>query len=201
MRAARNFGPREDGTGCTRSRPAKARRRIRAGSTANAPSPQGSNVRRPGRNRDGVVGTPRRRSRLDGAGPSPGRGFACPAGQIGHGEAQRPTPGQSSVDTRHVTRYVPDMIKTFANKRTRDLYLNGRARWFPPEVAARAVRRLEYVHLATKIEDLLAPPGNRLHALEGGRKGQYSISINDQWRVCFRFEDGDANDVEVCDYH
>lgn len=49
--------------------------------------------------------------------------------------------------------------------------------------------------------DLKVPPGNRLHALEGDRKGQYSISINDQWRICFRFLDGDAYDVEVCDYH
>jgi proteic killer suppression protein len=93
------------------------------------------------------------------------------------------------------------MIKTFANKRTQDLFLEGRARWFPSDVAARAVRKLEYVHLATRIEDLRVPPGNRLHALEGDRKGQFSISINDQWRICFRFEDGDAYDVEVCDYH
>ncbi|MGL6161469.1 type II toxin-antitoxin system RelE/ParE family toxin [Microbulbifer sp.] len=46
-----------------------------------------------------------------------------------------------------------------------------------------------------------SPPGNRLHALEGDRKGQYSISVNDQWRICFRFVDGDAYDVEICDYH
>ena len=93
------------------------------------------------------------------------------------------------------------MIKTFADRRTKDLYETGRAKRFPSDVAKRATRKLEYVDLAKSLDDLLVPPGNRLHALEGDRKGQYSISINDQWRVCFRFEDGDAYEVEVCDYH
>lgn len=93
------------------------------------------------------------------------------------------------------------MIKTFADHRSKDLYETGRAKRFPSDVAKRAARKLEYIDLATTLEDLRVPPGNRLHALEGDRKGQYSISINDQWRVCFRFEDGDAYDVEVCDYH
>lgn len=93
------------------------------------------------------------------------------------------------------------MIKTFADRRTRDLFLNGRAKRFPPDVAARAVRKLEYVDLAVKLEDLRVPPGNRLHALKDDRKGQHAISINDQWRICFRFVDGDAYDVEICDYH
>ena len=93
------------------------------------------------------------------------------------------------------------MIKTFADKRTHEIYVTGRAKRFPHDVAPRAARKLEYVDLASSIDDLRVPPGNRLHALEGDRKGQYSISINDQWRICFRFEDGDAYDVEVCDYH
>ena len=93
------------------------------------------------------------------------------------------------------------MIKTFADKRTKDLYETGTAKRFPADVAKREARKLEYVDLAARLEDLRTPPGNRLHALEGDRKGQYSISINDQWRVCFRFEDGDAYEVEVCDYH
>ena len=93
------------------------------------------------------------------------------------------------------------MIKTFADKRTRDLYLTGRAKRFPPGVASRAARKLEYVELATSLDDLKVPPGNRLHRLEGDREGQHAIAINDQWRICFRFEDGDAYDVEVCDYH
>ena len=93
------------------------------------------------------------------------------------------------------------MIKTFADRRTRDLYATGKATRFPSDVAARAARKLEYVDLAMSVDDLRNPPGNRLHALRGDRKGQYSISINDQWRICFRFIDGDAYDVEVCDYH
>lgn len=93
------------------------------------------------------------------------------------------------------------MIKTFADKRTQELYLTGRARGFPPDVAGQAARKLEYVDLAASLDDLKVPPGNRLHRLEGDREGQYAISINNQWRICFRFEDGDAYDVEVCDYH
>jgi toxin HigB-1 len=62
-------------------------------------------------------------------------------------------------------------------------------------------RKLEYVDLAVQLEDLKVPPGNRLHPLTGNRQGQHAISINDQWRICFRFEDGDAYEVEVCDYH
>lgn len=106
-----------------------------------------------------------------------------------------------SVDTRHVTKYSCRMIKTFADRRTQELYATGKAKRFPADVAKRAVRKLEYVDLATRLDDLKVPPGNRLHALEGDRKGQHSISINDQWRICFRFVDGDAYDVEVCDYH
>jgi len=93
------------------------------------------------------------------------------------------------------------MIKTFANRRTRDLFLSGTAKRFPADLLSRAVRKLEYVDLATSLDDLKVPPGNRLHALKDDRKGQHAIAINDQWRVCFRFVDGDAYDVEICDYH
>jgi len=93
------------------------------------------------------------------------------------------------------------MIKTFADKRTQELYLTGKAKRFPSDVAARVARKLEYVDLATSLDDLKVPPGNRLHRLEGDREGQHAIAINDQWRIRFRFEAGDAYDVEVCDYH
>ena len=93
------------------------------------------------------------------------------------------------------------MIKTFADKYTQELYTTGKSRRFPPEILKRAVRKLEQVHAATGLDDLKVPPSNRLHALEKERKGQHSISINDQWRICFRFQDKDAFDVEVCDYH
>lgn len=93
------------------------------------------------------------------------------------------------------------MIRSFADDETRTLYLTGQSRRLPADIVQRAVRKLEYVDLATRIEDLRVPPGNRLHALEGDRKGQYAISVNDQWRICFRFIDGDALDVEITDYH
>ena len=65
----------------------------------------------------------------------------------------------------------------------------------------RATRKLEYIDLATRLDDLKVPPGNRLHELERDRKAHHSISVNDQWRICFRFVDGDAYDVEITDYH
>jgi proteic killer suppression protein len=93
------------------------------------------------------------------------------------------------------------VIKTFADKRTRDLYENGKSKRFPPGMWQRALRKLEYLDLATSVTDLKIPPSNRLHKLERDRAGQYSISVNDQWRICFRFQDGDAYDVEMTDYH
>lgn len=93
------------------------------------------------------------------------------------------------------------MIKSFADKRTHELYAKGKSKKFPANACTRAARKLEYVNLAEDLEDLKVPPGNRLHSLTGARQGQHSISINDQWRICFRFEDGDAYEVEVCDDH
>jgi len=81
------------------------------------------------------------------------------------------------------------------------LFTTGQAKRFPADVARRAARKLEYVHLATRLDDLKVPPGNRLHSLKDDRKRQHAISVNDQWRICFRFLDGDAYDVEICDYH
>ena len=77
----------------------------------------------------------------------------------------------------------------------------GKSKRFPLDAVKRAKRKLEYIDLATSLDDLKVPPGNRLHALERDRTGQHAISINDQWRVCFRFVDGDASDVEITDYH
>lgn len=108
---------------------------------------------------------------------------------------------ETHIDSCHVTDYSLIMVKSFADRQTQELYVSGKSKRFPPDVSKRAARKLEYVDLATRLEDLRIPPGNRLHALEGDREGQYSISINDQWRICFRFVDGDAFDVEVCDYH
>jgi proteic killer suppression protein len=101
----------------------------------------------------------------------------------------------------HASRYTSGVIKTFADKRTKELYESGKSKRFPPEIWERAVRKLEYLDLATSMNDLKVPPSNRLHQLERDRAGQYSISVNDQWRVCFRFEEGDTYDVEITGYH
>jgi proteic killer suppression protein len=93
------------------------------------------------------------------------------------------------------------VIKTFADKRTQELYLTGKARRLPSEILSRARRKLEQINAAAILGDLKVPPSNRLHDLKDDRKGQHSISINEKWRVCFRFVDGDAYDVEICDYH
>ena len=93
------------------------------------------------------------------------------------------------------------MIKTFADKETQHIFIKGKSKQLPPDLIRRAIRRMEYIHFATNLKDLRVPPGNRLHTLKGNREGQYSISINDQWRICFRFIDGDAFDVEITDYH
>jgi proteic killer suppression protein len=93
------------------------------------------------------------------------------------------------------------VIKTFADRRTQELYETGKSKRFPSGIWKRAVRRLEYLDLAIRLDDLKVPPSNRFHKLGREREGQYSISVNDQWRICFRFVDGDAFDVELTDYH
>ena len=98
-------------------------------------------------------------------------------------------------------RYIEYMIKSFADKHTETLFLDGHSRKLPPDVKARAIRKLDRIDAAYRIEDLRVPPGNRLHMLDGKRKGQWSLSINDQWRICFLFEGENAYDVEICDYH
>ncbi len=93
------------------------------------------------------------------------------------------------------------VIKTFKDKHTQQLYAVGKSKKLPADLLRRARRRLEYIDLATCLDDLKVPPSNRLHALGRERAGQHSISINDQWRICFTFENGDVYDVEITDYH
>jgi len=93
------------------------------------------------------------------------------------------------------------MIRSFADSEAERFYTTGRSRRLPAEIRARAAMRLTQLNAATQIEDLKSPPSNRLEALKGDRKGQWSIRINEQWRVCFRFSNGDAFDVEIVDYH
>ena len=92
------------------------------------------------------------------------------------------------------------MIKAFQCKDTLALFEGGNPRRFQAFKAA-AERKLQILDSASALEDLRVPPGNRLESLHGDRKGQWSIRINDQWRVCFRFKDGNAFDVEIVDYH
>lgn len=93
------------------------------------------------------------------------------------------------------------MIKTFADRHTEELYVSGKSKRFPSDVLRRAVRRLEYIDLAVRLADLTIPASNRLHELKGDRAGFHAISVNDQWRICFRYVEGDAYDVELTDYH
>lgn len=93
------------------------------------------------------------------------------------------------------------MIRSFADKETERLFATGKTRRFPQDIVRRALSRLGYLDLATCAEDLREPLSNRLEALSGDRTGQWSIRINDQWRLCFRFDSGHAFDVEIVDYH
>lgn len=93
------------------------------------------------------------------------------------------------------------MIRSFADTPTEQLFATGKSRRLPPDILRRALMRLAQLHAATELEDLRLPPSNRLEALKGDRAGYWSMRINDQWRVCFRFESGDAFDVEIVDYH
>jgi proteic killer suppression protein len=93
------------------------------------------------------------------------------------------------------------MIRTFASADTERFFREGVARRLPPDIRVRASMRLTQLNAATKVDDLRTPPSNRLEALKGDRKGQWSIRINNQWRICFRFAHSDAYDVEIVDYH
>jgi proteic killer suppression protein len=93
------------------------------------------------------------------------------------------------------------MIRSFANKETEKLFATGKSRKLPPEIITRAIMRLTQLDNAREVTDLLTPPSNRLEALAGDRAEQWSIRINDQWRICFMFANGEASDVEITDYH
>jgi|ERR1700719_3385278 toxin HigB-1 len=114
------------------------------------------------------------------------------------------------------------MIRSFADAETERFFATGKTRKLPRDILRRAARyracptlalqdveignsrfrlRLRQLDAATRIEDLRLPPSNRLEALKGNRAGQHSIRINNQWRVCFRFSNSDAFDVEIADYH
>lgn len=93
------------------------------------------------------------------------------------------------------------MIRSFRNRETERIYQRETSRRFSASVVVTALRKLLILDGAESLYDLRVPPGNRLEALRGDRQGQYSIRVNDQWRICFRWSEGDAYDVEITDYH
>ena len=93
------------------------------------------------------------------------------------------------------------MIRSFANKETECVWDGEQSRKLPPDIHRRGRDKLLLIDAAEMLEDLRSPPSNRLHGLRDDRLGQHSISINDQWRICFVWKDGDARNVEIVDYH
>ncbi|HEU0157418.1 MAG TPA: type II toxin-antitoxin system RelE/ParE family toxin [Stellaceae bacterium] len=93
------------------------------------------------------------------------------------------------------------MIRSFADRDAEALFHGRFARRLPQDVQRVGQRKLRQLHQAIELRDLAAPPGNRLEALRGDRAGQHSIRINDRWRICFVWRDGDAEKVEIVDYH
>jgi toxin HigB-1 len=93
------------------------------------------------------------------------------------------------------------MIASFASDETRKIFLGKTSTKLPKDIQRTARRKLIYLDDAEDLQDLLAPPGNHLEKLKGNRSGQYSIRINDQWRICFEWVENKANNVEIADYH
>jgi proteic killer suppression protein len=93
------------------------------------------------------------------------------------------------------------MIRSLKGKVAQAIGEGRTLKGFPKELVGAAQNKLAMIDAATSLDDLRSPPGNRLHALKGDRKGQHAIRINDQWRVCFKWADGAAENVEICDYH
>ncbi len=106
-----------------------------------------------------------------------------------------------AIDMYKQNVYSQLMIVSFASKETEKLFATGKSKKFPTEIITRAIMRLTQLDNAREVSDLLMPPSNRLEALSGDRAGHWSIRINDQWRICFCFTNGEATDVEITDYH
>jgi proteic killer suppression protein len=117
------------------------------------------------------------------------------------GQDLRRLEAPAPVDERTVSRYVPTVIRSFADKRTAALFAGFVVKALPSQIQGRARAKLLVIDAAKQLDDLRVPPGNRLEALHGDRRGQYSIRINDQWRLCFEWREDAAWNVEVVDYH
>ncbi|HEU0037949.1 MAG TPA: type II toxin-antitoxin system RelE/ParE family toxin [Verrucomicrobiae bacterium] len=93
------------------------------------------------------------------------------------------------------------MIVSFACAETERIFRGQQSRKLPADIQNTARRKLEYLHRARSLNDLRMPPGNRLEALKGDRKGEHSIRVNDRWRICFQWREGNPEQVEIVDYH
>lgn len=93
------------------------------------------------------------------------------------------------------------MIRSFRDRETEKIWAGERSRRLPGDIQDVALRKLRQLNRSMRLEDLRIPPGNGLEALTKDRKGQHSIRINQQWRICFRWSEGGCEDVEICDYH
>lgn len=93
------------------------------------------------------------------------------------------------------------MIQSFACKETAKIFSERYSKKLPRDIQRRTLNKLRLISTVTQLETLRIPPSNHLEALSGNRKGQHSIRINQQWRICFRWQDGHAHDVEITDYH
>ena len=110
-------------------------------------------------------------------------------------------PAVVTIDDNNVSRYYSPVIRSFRDTQTEKVFLRERSRVLPADLQRRAHRKLLLLDATETLHDLRVPPGNRLERLSGNRRGPHSIRINDQWRICFRWDRGDAHDVEITDYH
>jgi toxin HigB-1 len=101
----------------------------------------------------------------------------------------------------YALRYYLTVIASFHDASTRELWETGESRRFPSDLHRKALKKLYILNAALRLENLLVPPGNRLEKLKGDRAGQHSIRINDRYRICFQWSDGNAHQVEIVDYH
>jgi proteic killer suppression protein len=130
----------------------------------------------------------------------PGEGLWTWQKRGNEGKAITPFTPPSTLDVVRFTWYASRVIRSFRSKETEDLFHYQHSRRFSAFERV-ALRKLLQLHAATELKVLASPPGNRLEALSGDRKGQHSIRINEQWRICFEWREGHAHGVEITDYH
>ena len=129
---------------------------------------------------------------------------ACPPRLRTHGTPQSARGGSLRFRLDDVTvlgNLLDLVIVSFRDKRTKQVYGGKLPKGFPEDLFRRSVVKLDQLQSAAILEDLMIPPSNRLEALSGDRSGQHSIRINNQWRICFIWKDGNAHEVEIIDYH